>query len=236
MFQFSPGLTGFMLAVMPLVVSGDHAVPDVPRRRAIGESGLRLPAINAYLQEHVDGSPSLQLFNREQRSRQEFERSIAITCRRSRTRSLRMAGFIRSSSSWGCWHWVCFSAYGGFRIRRGALTLGVLVAFFQYGLRFFRPIQDLSEKYNILQGAMAASERIFKLLDTPCQVVSPTDVDARDGWAERYRVRSCLVCLPRRGLGVAGCQLSCCGRAKRSPLWAIRAQAKRPSPISASLL
>jgi ATP-binding cassette subfamily B protein len=64
-------------------------------------------------------------------------------------------------------------AYGGFRIRQGALTLGVLVAFFQYGLRFFRPIQDLSEKYNILQSAMAASERIFKLLDTKPSIVSP---------------------------------------------------------------
>jgi ATP-binding cassette subfamily B protein len=64
-------------------------------------------------------------------------------------------------------------AYGGLRIRQGALTLGVLVAFFQYGLRFFRPIQDLSEKYNILQGAMAAAERIFKLLDTQPKVVSP---------------------------------------------------------------
>jgi ATP-binding cassette subfamily B protein len=64
-------------------------------------------------------------------------------------------------------------AYGGFRVRDGALTLGVLVAFFQYGLRFFRPIQDLSEKYNILQGAMAASERIFKLLDTQPEITGP---------------------------------------------------------------
>jgi ATP-binding cassette subfamily B protein len=53
--------------------------------------------------------------------------------------------------------------------------LGVLVAFFQYGMRFFRPIQDLSEKYNILQSAMAASERVFKLLDTKPAVVSPPD-------------------------------------------------------------
>ena len=64
-------------------------------------------------------------------------------------------------------------AYGGFRIREGALTLGILVAFFQYGMRFFRPIQDLSEKYNILQSAMAASERVFRLLDTKPAVVSP---------------------------------------------------------------
>src|SRR6202051_1567677 len=65
--------------------------------------------------------------------------------------------------------------YGGFRIRGGALSLGILVAFFQFGLRFFRPIQDLSEKYNILQGAMAASERVFKLIDTPVEIHSPAE-------------------------------------------------------------
>src|SRR5271166_1009210 len=64
-------------------------------------------------------------------------------------------------------------AYGGFRIRAGALSLGVLVAFFQYGLRFFRPIQDLSEKYNIMQSAMAAGDRVFKLIDTPVEIHSP---------------------------------------------------------------
>jgi len=66
-------------------------------------------------------------------------------------------------------------AYGGFRVQRGALTLGVVVAFLQYGLRFFRPIQDLSEKYNILQGAMASAERIFKLVDTPAGILAPPD-------------------------------------------------------------
>src|SRR5690606_9072750 len=54
-------------------------------------------------------------------------------------------------------------------------TLGVVVAFLQYGLRFFRPIQDLSEKYNILQAAMASSERIFKLLDTDASIVPPAE-------------------------------------------------------------
>jgi ATP-binding cassette subfamily B protein len=63
--------------------------------------------------------------------------------------------------------------YGGFRVRGGGIQIGVLVAFFQYGLRFFRPIQDLSEKYNIMQSAMAAAERVFKLLDTPAQIQSP---------------------------------------------------------------
>ena len=84
-------------------------------------------------------------------------------------------------------------AYGGFRIRSGCLSLGVLVAFFQYGLRFFRPIQDLSEKYNILQSAMAASERIFKLLDTPPSITSPADAERRFPKARRRRIRPCLV-------------------------------------------
>src|SRR5262249_26783767 len=64
---------------------------------------------------------------------------------------------------------------GGNRILSGGLTLGVLTAFTMYAQRFFRPIQDLSEKFNILQSAMAASERIFKLLDEPITIESPCD-------------------------------------------------------------
>ncbi len=68
-----------------------------------------------------------------------------------------------------------------FRLVPAVATLGVLVAFIQYALRFFRPIMDFSEKYNILQSAMAASERIFKLLDTPVQVVSPAVTKTPEG-------------------------------------------------------
>src|SRR5258708_39015214 len=63
--------------------------------------------------------------------------------------------------------------YGGLRAIAGATTLGVVVAFVQYAQRFYRPIMDLSEKYNVLQEAMAASERVFKLLDTPPEITSP---------------------------------------------------------------
>jgi ATP-binding cassette subfamily B protein len=117
----------------------------------------------------------LQLFNREERSRREFEKINRD----------HMLAFKDSITAYGWFYPVVeflgmmalamLLAYGGFRIRQGALTLGILVAFFQYGLRFFRPIQDLSEKYNILQGAMAASERIFKLLDSKPAIVSPAD-------------------------------------------------------------
>lgn len=172
MFRLSPGMTGLMLAVMPVVV-----VVTMQFRRTASQSYRRIRVaiarINAYLQEHVAGIAVLQLFNREERSKEEFE---------SINRD-HMLAFKDSITAYGWFYPVVeflgmlalalLLAYGGFRIRQGALTLGVLVAFFQYGLRFFRPIQDLSEKYNILQGAMAASERVFKLLDTEPQVVSP---------------------------------------------------------------
>ncbi len=68
---------------------------------------------------------------------------------------------------------ACVIWFGGNDVIRGATTIGVLAAFIQYAQRFFRPIQDFSEKYNILQSAMAASERVFKLLDTPAEITSP---------------------------------------------------------------
>jgi ATP-binding cassette subfamily B protein len=174
MLRLSPGMTGFMLAVMPLVV-----LVTIQFRRTASQSyrkiRVAIARINAYLQEHIAGIAVLQLFNREQRSRDEFEQ----------INRNHMLAFKDSITAYGWFYPVVeflgtlslalLLAYGGFRIRQGALTIGVLVAFFQYGMRFFRPIQDLSEKYNILQGAMAASERIFKLLDTKPKIISPAE-------------------------------------------------------------
>src|SRR3954452_2983573 len=172
MFRLSPGMTGLMLAVMPLVV-----LVTIQFRRTASQSYRRIRVavarINAYLQEHIAGIAVLQLFNREGRSRDEFDKINRD----------HMLAFKDSITAYGWFYPVVeflgmlalalLLAYGGWRIRSGALTLGVLVAFLQYGLRFFRPIQDLSEKYNILQGAMAASERIFKLLDIKPAIISP---------------------------------------------------------------
>jgi ATP-binding cassette subfamily B protein len=172
MARLSPGLTGLMLIVMPAVV-----FVTLRFRRTARQSYRRvriaIAKINAYLQEHVTGIVVLQLFNREERSKQEFEKINRD----------HMLAFKDSINAYGWFYPVVeflsmlalalLLAYGGIRIRSGALTLGVLIAFFQYGLRFFRPIQDLSDKYNILQSAMAAAERIFRLLDTPAKVISP---------------------------------------------------------------
>jgi ATP-binding cassette subfamily B multidrug efflux pump len=126
--------------------------------------------INAYMQEHVSGIVVLQLFNREKRSFREFSAVNAKHMEAYKDAILAHAVYypvveVLSSVAIASVIW-----FGGNAVIREAVTLGVLVAFMQYAQRFFRPIQDLSEKYNILQAAMASSERIFKLLDTPVQV------------------------------------------------------------------
>jgi len=172
MVRLSPGMTGFMLAVMPLVV-----LVTMQFRRSVQTSYRRIRVavarINSYLQEHINGISVLQIFNREARSRVEFEGINRDHMEAFKDAITAYGWFYPIVEFLGMLALALLLAYGGFRIRGGALTLGVLVAFFQYGLRFFRPIQDLSEKYNILQSAMAASERVFKLLDTPVAIQSP---------------------------------------------------------------
>ena len=172
MLKLSPGMTGLLLAVMPLVV-----LVTMQFRRHVQQSYRRIRVaiarINSYLQEHINGISVLQLFNREAKSREEFDRINRDHMEAFKDAITAYGWFYPVVEFLGMLALALLLAYGGFRIRGGALTLGVLVAFFQYGLRFFRPIQDLSEKYNILQGAMAASERVFKLLDTQPAIVSP---------------------------------------------------------------
>ena len=177
MFKLSPGMTGLLLAVMPAVI-----LVTIQFRRKASESYRRIRVaiarINSYLQEHVAGMAVLQLFNREDRSKREFDEINRIHMNAFKDAITAYGWFYPVVEFLGMLSLAMLLAYGGFRINQGVLTLGVLVAFFQYGMRFFKPIQDLSEKYNILQGAMAASERIFKLLDTQPVIVSPDDAIA----------------------------------------------------------
>ena len=147
-------------------------------RRSVQHSYRRIRVaiakINSYLQEHVNGIVVLQLFNREAQSIREFDQ-INRDHRDAYFDAINAYGWFYPVVEFlGMLSLAMLLAYAGFRIREGALTLGVLVAFLQYGLRFFRPIQDLSEKYNILQSSMAASERIFTLLDTPVHIHAPS--------------------------------------------------------------
>ena len=172
MLEMSPGMTGFLLAVMPLVV-----LLTMHFRSTVQKSYRRIRVaiarINSYLQEHISGIAVLQLFNREARSRAEFEQINRDHMEAYKDAIIAYGWFYPIAEFLGMLALALLLAYGGFRVRGGAIQIGVLVAFFQYGMRFFRPIQDLSEKYNLMQSAMAAAERVFKLLDTPVHIQSP---------------------------------------------------------------
>jgi ATP-binding cassette subfamily B multidrug efflux pump len=139
-----------------------------------------IAAINAYLQEHVSGMAIVQLFNREKKSRKRFE-ELNRTHMVAYKDAIDAFSFFYpgveflSMSGIALLSWV-----GGTRIISGSLKIGVLISFMIYAQRFFRPIQDLSEKFNILQSAMAASERIFRLLDEPVTITSPAQVRTID--------------------------------------------------------
>jgi len=146
-------------------------------RKSVRDSYRRIRTaiarINAYLQEHVTGMVVLQLFNREKRAYSSFDRVNAQHMQAFKDAIMAYALYYPVVEILSSIAIAMVIYFGGFGVLRGAVTIGVLTAFMQYAQRFFRPIQDLSDKYNILQGAMASSERVFKLLDTPIEITSP---------------------------------------------------------------
>jgi ATP-binding cassette subfamily B multidrug efflux pump len=153
-------------------------------RKSVRDSYRRIRTniakINAFTQEHVSGMSIVQLFNREARAYNEF-----VDVNRSH-----MAAWTDAIFAYA-WYYPAVELLssiaialviwrGGYNVLHGAVTLGILIAFMQYAQRFFRPIQDLSDKFNILQAAMAASERVFQLLDSKPEILSPTKPTAGD--------------------------------------------------------
>lgn len=128
--------------------------------------------INAFLQEHITGMSTVQLFRREGRSFARFD-DINRTHRDANIDSILFyAVFYPAIEVIGALAAALIIWFGGRWVLQGTLTLGSLVAFLLYSGRFFRPISDMSEKFNVLQAAMASSERIFRLLDTPVRIES----------------------------------------------------------------
>ncbi len=144
-------------------------------RRSYREVRLEIARIGAFLQEHITGMSVVQLFGFEQRARAEFA-DIDAAHRDANVRAIFYyavyypAVELITALGLGLIVW-----FGGGQILRDTLSLGALVAFLQFARRFYQPLADLSEKYNILQGAMASSERIFELLDTEIEIASPPD-------------------------------------------------------------
>ncbi len=168
-------------AVLPLIllvtrIFRDHVRESYRRVRA------SIARINSFTQEHISGMSVVQLFNREERAYKDFKAvneqyMIAFFDTILAYSLYYPAVELLSSVAIALVVW-----FGGFSvIARGAVTIGVLAMFIQYSQRFWRPIQDLSDKYNILQAAMAACERIFKLLDTAPEIVSPAQPLEGDG-------------------------------------------------------
>ena len=147
-------------------------------RRKVRDSYRRIRTaiarINSYLQEHVSGMLVLQLFNREKRAYARFKEINAQHMEAFKDAILAYAFYYPVVEILSALAIAMVIWFGGNQTLRGITTLGVLVAFMQYAQRFFRPIQDLSEKYNILQSAMASAERIFKLLDAKIEVLTPS--------------------------------------------------------------
>ncbi|HUZ46514.1 MAG TPA: ABC transporter ATP-binding protein [Terriglobia bacterium] len=156
-------------SVLPLIV-----LVTVAFRKAVRESyrriRLAIARINSYLQEHITGMSVLQLFNREDRSFEEFEQINRAHMKAYKDSILAYGLFYPAVEFLGVLAIVIILYKGGGMYLEGTVTIGTAIAFIQYSQRFFRPIQDLSDKYNILQAAMASSERIFKLLDTPVRI------------------------------------------------------------------
>ncbi len=180
-------------AVLPFIVVATKIFRDKVRD-SYRRIRVAIARINSYLQEHVSGMMVLQLFNREEKAYKRFSEINRSHMDAFKDAILAYAVYYPIVDFFSAIAIACVIWWGGQDVIRKisvstieitrhphlglhlvpmAASLGVLIAFTQYALRFFRPIMDFSEKYNILQSAMAASERIFKLLDTPVDIVSP---------------------------------------------------------------
>ncbi len=169
LFRLDVKLALAAFAVLPFIL-----VVTLVFRKFVRDANRRIRTaiarINSFLQEYISGMAVVQLFNRERKAREEFSRRNKDNMLAWRDAILAYALFypaveFLSFATIALIYWT-----GGLRILSSSLSLGVLIAFTMYAQRFFRPIQDLSEKFNILQSAMAASERIFRLLDEPVTI------------------------------------------------------------------
>ena len=174
MLQLNWRLALVTFTVLPLVAVATFFFRGLIRK-AYGDIRVRLARINAFTQEHVSGIRVVQLFGREARTFARFQKVNADHLEANLRSITYYAAFFPIIEVLTAVALALILWYGGGATLQGTMTVGVVAAFLQYTRRFFRPIQDLSEKYNILQGAMAASERIFALLDTEPEVRDDPD-------------------------------------------------------------
>ncbi|MGH9415159.1 MAG: ABC transporter ATP-binding protein [Terriglobales bacterium] len=172
MIRFNWQLSLITLGVLPAIFVATHYF-----RKAVRDSYRRVRVlvarINVFLQEHITGMAVVQAFNHERLAYDEFSAINRSHCDAWISAVLAYAIYYPAVEFLSVLAISLILWFGGLRVMHGTLTIGIVFAFIQYTQRFFRPIQDLSDKYNSLQSAMAASERIFTLTDAPVTMSAP---------------------------------------------------------------
>ncbi len=172
MFSLDVKLTLITLSVLPFLI---YATSVFRRkvRDAYRKIRILIAKINSYIQEHISGITVVQLFGKEKRTTEEFEVINREHTNENKRSITYYAIFFPVVDFLGAVSVGLIIWYGGGQVLQNIITVGVIISFLQYTEMFFRPIRDLSEKYNILQTAMASGERIFELLDTKNEVNNP---------------------------------------------------------------
>ena len=174
MFSMSFDLALITIAVLPILIYATFLfrkkVRDIYR-----DVRFYLARLNSYMQEHITGISIIQLFNKQKSEISNFEKINADHKKANIDSIFYYAVFFPTVEILSSVAIALIIWYGGGKIIQGSITIGVLFAFIQFTEMFFRPIRDLSEKYNIMQTAMASSERIFKLLDNETIISNPSE-------------------------------------------------------------
>jgi len=171
MFYFNWKLAIVSLAVVPLLIAAT-AWFRRGAREGFRQVRTKIARLNAFTQEHISGAQTVQLFNREEKAFGQFSEINGAYRQANIDTIFYYAVFYPLVNLISAIGIAAVVWYGGGQVIQNAITIGTLVAFLQYTQRLWQPIQDISDKYNVFQAAVVASERIFRLLDTPDKIVS----------------------------------------------------------------
>jgi ATP-binding cassette subfamily B protein len=174
MFTMNWELALVSLSVLPILIYGTFLFRK-KAREAYREVRIQLARINTFMQEHITGMMVDQIFNREKRSYETFSGVNALHRDANIKSILYYSFFYPGVELIGALAVGLILWYAGGEALHGTVTVGTIMAFLQFNEMFWRPIRDLSEKYNIMQTAMASSERVFKLLDDDTIVPAPAN-------------------------------------------------------------
>jgi ATP-binding cassette subfamily B multidrug efflux pump len=172
MFYFNWRLALVSLTVVPLLVAAT-AWFRRGAREGFRQVRTKIARLNAFTQEHISGTQTVQLFNREEKALGQFSDINAAHLKANIDTIFYFAVFYPLVNLISAIGIAAIVWYGGGKVIQNAITIGTLVAFLQYTQRLWQPIQDISDKYNVFQAAVVASERVFRLLDTPDRITSP---------------------------------------------------------------